>query len=362
MASAGSPQPTSRAYLCWPCRVATQQRQASSLSLWSLRASLRSWTRRRRYVLVVIASCLFVVLAGSACAAVPGPGWTVRSAASPTVFSTVQPELCYQPYESVPACDGYFITATNVGSVASSGLVVVSDVLPAGVIGLGVQGHSAKAYEPGAVEGVGEDVGCSASGRTVTCSYGGPVAPGGVITFHVLVEVTVGVGATLPANHVEVSEAGGASAVGEGVSGTSVGGAPAGFGVTQFSVGAFGPAGERDVLAGAHPATLLTSIAFNSVLETRTQPHSTPLPYVAVAEPKLTSVDLPMGVIGDALAAPRCSAAALIAVACPADTIVGDVGIYGAEGKHDEFPYLYNITPEPGYPAQSSGSTSMKPW
>ena len=309
------------------------------------RSACLGWGGPVRLVLglfVAVVSVLVLVSGVASAGVVVAPGWAVRSVAVPSIFSAGPLASCGE----IGACDGYFVTVTNVGTAASSGVVVINDVLPAGTRGGGVQPHSAKAYEPGSTSGEGETITCAADVEGASCSYEGALAPGGVITVHVLVEVTGGA-TTVAGNHVEVSGGGAGSVFVVGPA-TSAGGPPAGFGVQQLAVGAFSADGEPVTQAGSHPESLLTSVAYNSVLDLRLPGEE----YEQVAEPKLENVDLPMGFIGDALAAPRCSSALLAAGHCPSDTRVGVVGVYSAEVREDEFPLLYNITPEAGYPAQ----------
>jgi hypothetical protein len=306
--------------------------------------------------LVVVAAVVVVAItlavASAALAAAPGPGWAVRSVASPTVFSTepVESEECKHLLKN---CEAYFVTATNVGTVASSGTIVVRDVLPMGVTARKVPEQDARAYEPGNENGQGEEVSCAVGASMVTCSYGGSLAPGGIISFAVDVSVTKEAGGSV-LNHAEVEELGGVGGVvSSGVTGgttpTPVDAAPAVFGVEGFSVGVFGPAGERDVQAGGRPGTVATAITYNTRLDSLGENNA---PYDPSQEPKIESVDLPTGFAGNALATPKCTAAQLADEACPVDTRVGVVDLFRSAGTNDELVYLYNIVPHQGYPAQ----------
>jgi hypothetical protein len=298
--------------------------------------------RGRILLAAVLVLAAASVAAQPASAASAGPGWSIRSTPLPTSLST-------EPTGA--AGQGYFLTIANVGTRASSGTVVIEDTLPAGVEVQSVPSKRARAFEPGNQEG-GERVPCSAtSSTTVRCEYANAVPPGGVI--QVLIEVGVSASAgSAPLNHAEVEEVGGGEAAvarteSPGTLPTSVNAGVAAFGVQSFTVNAFGPAGERDTRAGDHPATVATSIAYNSVLDQELVNS----PYDPVAEPKTETVDLPMGFVGDALSAPRCSEVALAAETCPADTRIGVIGIFKGEPEA-ELLYMYNVTPEAGYPAQ----------
>jgi hypothetical protein len=254
------------------------------------------------------------------------------------------------------------VTATNVGTVASSGPVVVRDVLPAGVEVLAVQEAEARAYEPvNELNETGSPIACESSVSVVTCTDESGVPPGGYVTVHVEVKL-VGTGSMLAANHAEVSEVGGAGAPSAVTEGTGTAPTPVGLGVApagvqQFSLQAFGPAGEREVQAGSHPATIATTIAYNTVLDR--QEYGEESPFDEVAEPKIENVDVPMGFIGDGLAAPRCTLAALAQEECPVDTRIGILGLYHSAGKKNGLFYFYNLVPEAGYPAEF-GFTYLK--
>jgi hypothetical protein len=284
------------------------------------------------------------------------PGWTIRSVALPTDFSNT----------SGPTGNGYFVTATNVGSGASSGRLVVRDALPTDTAVASERfvpeniTVRAEAYNPANPSGgeEGARLPCGNTASSVECTYEGAVQPGGVIMLHIEVELTGTPPSVLSANEAEISEEGGAdapSAVTEGTetAPTPVNGTTAEFGVQYFSVGVFGPSGDREAQAGSHPVTISTAIAYNSHVDLQGAAGSTHLPYDPIAEPKVQNVDLPMGFVGDMLATPRCTAADVAAETCPADTIVGAVGVYKTHGTNTNvFPHLYNVVPEAGYPAE----------
>jgi hypothetical protein len=307
-------------------------------------------------VLVCVVGC-GVIGAGVAFAGV-GPGWTIRSVAVPTDFSD----------KTGPTGNGYFVTATNVGSGASSGALVLRDTLPAGVavaaqelVHAVVRAEAYNPKNPGGGE-EGERLSCSNTASVVECVDGEAVQPGGVIQLHVEVEITGPPPEVLGLNEAEISGGGAASAVTEGAETafTPVNGRVAGFGVQYFSVGAFGAGGERDVQAGSHPVAISTAIAYNTHIDLQGTVGAGLIAYDPVAEPREQNVDLPMGFAGDMLVAPRCSAVDVAAETCPVDTIVGAVGIFKAHGVElNDLPHLYNVVPEAGYPAEF-GFTFLK--
>ncbi len=302
-------------------------------------------------VLLPLAAIAVLALGASPAlaAGTAAPAWSVRSAALPTNFSTEDTAPC----EAREGCDSYVVTVTNVGTRPSVGPVVVKDRLPAGIVAVG--SNIAKEHEP---YGVSNEVDCGVvEPRLVTCGYGGGgVPPGSVIGVRIEVIATAEAAALGEAtNSVEV-EGGGAPAVASSVPGTvanTVNGAAAVFGVQDFAASVLGPEGATDVQAGAHPATVTTSIDYNTL------PHRTGVEieqYYAAQDPKMEIVDLPPGLIGDSLAAERCPASAIQATErfpekCPADSRVGFVTIE-SQGGGEAVSTLYNAVPESGYPAE----------
>jgi hypothetical protein len=291
---------------------------------------------------------LALAAANTALAATPAPSWSVKSIGLPTNFTTTETPECENTSGSSD-CDGYFVTVTNVGSVPSSGTITIKDVVPQGMEILKVPSKYALAYTPGEGELGGELISCGRTTTTATCSYESAVPPAGVIEFFVAVSVTGNTGPE-PLNQVEVEGGGANPAKSEepGTEPTPIATALPEFGVQNFTLEAFGPSGERDLQAGDHPSMIATGIAYNTVLD---QEYPDSAPYDAVREPKSEIVNLPIGFIGNALSAPRCSEVALAAFQCPADTRVGVVGIFKGEPRA-ELLDLYNVTPENDYPAQ----------
>jgi hypothetical protein len=78
------------------------------------------------------------------------------------------------------------------------------------------------------------------------------------------------------------------------------------------------------------------------------------LSYLSVQEPKTEIVDLPLGFIGDPLAAAECPESVLqktevLPGRCPAASVVGEILI--EQGPESERAFIYNVVPEAGYPA-----------
>jgi uncharacterized repeat protein (TIGR01451 family) len=266
---------------------------------------------------IIVAASLGV---SCAVAASSGPGWLVSSIAEPTNFYPGQ-------------TDRYLVRVTNIGTAASTGTLTISDSLPAGVTGGPVR----------------SEFGAVAPGQTVTI-------PVGVLVGSQLTE-----GQTIPGNGVTVS-GGGAPSVSVLGAPTPVVSTPAAFGIDDFEFRADDAAGGLDTLAGDHPESLSTNIHFDSRIN---GVHLT-----ATEEVKDVIVELPLGFVGDELAAPRCPEDELDvsepgATDCPANTRIGLVAIEGsggyAENAKGGVTGLYDLVPEHGYPAEFGFTYLSKP-
>ena len=309
----------------------------------------------------VVLAALVISLAGSATsasAASGGPVWAIQSVALPTNFSAGDTKGC----EEAPGskCDTYVVTATNIGATSASAEsasgegITVKDQLHGEIA---VESIKAEARQPG---GNGGDeniyVGCTEpSALSVKCeTFGSPLAPGDVLTIAIHVIVT-GTGAASVTNTAEV-EGGGATPAATSepttVANTVNGEAPS-FGVQDFSVGVYGPNGAKDIQAGDHPAALTTTLDYTTKSNFTGPTALGGLTILAVQEPKTEIVDLPLGFVGDPLAAAQCPESEVLGSAqvsdCPADSQVGVVGIEKEETV--TLVKVYNIVPEPGYPA-----------
>ena len=256
------------------------------------------------------------------------------------------------------ASDRYTVTAVNMGTRAAEGETVIKDELPAGVVAVNAT------IEEGVLRSARECTRVVVGAVTsVTCKYAGTVAPGRELVVTIgLARVSSSLTGSL-VNEARVSGGGAAEAATSESSPVNVG--PAAFGIDQLRFETDGPAGEPVLQAGAHPSAVTTAIRFNNVL-------SNYLPGVGrdrlepkvVQEVRVLSVDLPLGFVGDPLAAARCPEIDLTdqegslgegghpRTLCPAASIVGTLSLIWHGGEHQEpFP-VYNVDPEPGYPAE----------
>jgi uncharacterized repeat protein (TIGR01451 family) len=285
-----------------------------------------------------------------ALAAVSGPGWSISSLAQPTSFVVGG------------AADMYEVTVTNVGDGPTEGAVTISDTLPRGVRLVSIGAHELAR---------GEEFGCFPSGSAPRCVDETPVSAGDTLVVAIRVEVT--------------SEAEAASVCGERLcvvnSATVAGGhalsvstrepltmptpvervageARESFGIATAGMEAGNDLGASDTQAGDHPYSFTTTLHTNTEI-----PNGGELAR-PVADLKDVVIDLPLGFVGDPFAAQRCTEAQLLVgggTGCPLASRVGTVLYYDGSGVHatvsgtpafHEVSALYNMVPEPGYPAQ----------
>ncbi len=306
------------------------------------------------WLYLVLLAALVISLAGtvSSASATAEPVWAIKSVALPTNFSTGDSKNCE---ESQGKCDTYLVTATNIGTSAADGeTITVRDQLPPGIVVKAISKDVV--VEPGK-EDYETGVQCSEEpgASSVQCkTFGGPLAPGDALVVAIEVIVT-GAGAASVTNVAEV-EGGGASPVATSepstVANTVNEEAPS-FGVQDFSVGVYGSDGLGDAQAGDHPGALTTTLDYTT--ESDFNASYPGLFFLAVQEPKNEIVDLPLGFVGDPLAAAQCPESTLLGSnggfykPCPADTQVGVAEIEFE--KTATLVKVYNVVPEPGYPA-----------
>jgi len=312
---------------------------------------------------------LFAVGTGSAVAgtAVPAPSFSVQSLAVPSVFSAAQNPGCLtaihhtlNPGETLE-CDVYQVVVRNVGGAASDGSpVTIVDTLPAGLAVVAIGLHVG--YENAGPRD------CVVTAGGVRCVFPEAVVPGRLLVLQIQVTVAAGFqeGAV---NTVNVS-GGGAAPASTSVQG-AVGAVP--FGVSAFS---FDPVEVDDApatQAGAHPNDLAAAIALDTVLRRgpQTPPQGEPLVGIGVQDVRDVVVDLPMGFVGSALAAPTCTLAQLTGHAPPepegqgaygcatSDTRIGRITTLPTNSVARADNGLFNIAPEPGIAAQFGFSDTL---
>ncbi|MEX0972953.1 MAG: hypothetical protein WDZ46_06810, partial [Solirubrobacterales bacterium] len=258
-----------------------------------------------------LALCLGAGLGALALApagALAAPAWEVKSTHGPQHFE--------------PGGVGQYVIETyNVGDAASSGTLVVTDTLPAGVTVTAVGG-------PGwFCSGVGTGI--------VTCQRGDSIPAGSepepsyqrgaVPVIRITVAVDRGPGT---ADNVAKASGGGAAAAASDRDPTVFSATPAGFGIVPGSFAADAFAGSQRAAAaerqaGSHPFEL--RVGFDLNLKLTSDELGT---YTEPDENMRTNVTrLPRGFVGNPEATPRCSAAQLESEACPIASQVGAIDL-----------------------------------
>jgi hypothetical protein len=297
---------------------------------------------------------IFVVLSVTmttvAVAASPGPGWSIRSIAQPTNFSS-------------GGHDSYALLVSNVGGTptATGATVTISDVLPEHVHALanGISG-----------EDLSNGNGLSCTSVPLQCVTAN-VESGDVL----LVTIKVSVEEGTRKSTCEVSSPGACN-----IASVAGGGAPsmstteqttfsseqAPFGIQGFAFQAFDSDGLPSTQAGGHPYMLATNFDFTT--DENGEEDYTP------QEVKDIIVDLPPGFVGNPQTLPRCPLSSLLLnsniTACPPGSKIGTVVFQAAPGPGhfrtserslQETTSVYNLDPEPGFPAEFGFTFLGKP-
>jgi uncharacterized repeat protein (TIGR01451 family) len=263
------------------------------------------------------------------------PAWSITSIHGPT---NLVPGSAAQ----------YVLVVSNIGTAASFEPIEVTDALPSGVTATAIENA------PGSLSG--SPWSCTLA--TVTCTSTAPVKAGFFVKEIVLkvhVASTVVEGQQL-VNKVMVSGGGAVACGGSGQplcasaseSATVSASAPS-SGVQSLTAGLIGAGGAPYTQAGGHPYEANASFEFNT--------HNTKsgYPYPVGGEPKNVVVQLPAGLVGNPLAAAsQCPVGALQTATCSRESQVGVIDV-GQEGEFlpvDTNVPVYNLVPEPGYPAE----------
>jgi hypothetical protein len=282
-------------------------------------------------VFVTVLCVALSLFAVSALAVTPEPGWSIRSVAQPTNLS---------PSNG----DEYVLIVTNVGSLPTPAAapVTISDTLPAGVHAMGISG-----------EEVAEERGLTCDLVPLQC-VGTSIPAGGTVIVKIFLAIEEK--ATVLGSFNTASVSGGGAPAVTTTEPTSFSSAPAPFAIQSFALQAFEADGSSSTQAGGHPSTLATNLYFTS--------NDIGLEGFPPEEVKDVIVDLPPGLVGDPEATPKCPLYALLQNSgltdCPPASRVGTIVFEAAPdafrasegGVHSETTAIYNMDPEPGFPAE----------
>jgi hypothetical protein len=307
--------------------------------------ALKPWQRfavmRPVVALAVVASCAGA-MAASAWAG--EPWWHLSMGARPSILP--------------PQAGGrgrLLLVAFNLGDAPTSGPVMLSDVLPAGLTATAVAGT---AQRTGFVEESADPrVTCAlVSASSVSCTFEGVLEP--FERLEVIVWVSrIETAASSEENLVSVS---GGSAREASISrAVSYGEGPVSFGVEpgSYEQEPEEEGGAPDSQAGSHPFQLTTTLRLNETAERPFQP----------ALPRGLQFDLPAGFVGDAQATQQCSYSQFTTLTelggrpvnlCATDTAVGVSMQEFVTGQPPQALFssepvpVFNLTPARGEPAR----------
>ncbi len=307
--------------------------------------------RRPVLSLLALAGCCLLPV-GAASATIPAAGLTVQIFPTPTNFSAGDDAYCEANSSNDMFCrDAYRVTVTNAGD-ASTGEnpITIKDVLPAGV----TPGEIAFQWSGGRTENYGafgEE--CEAVGGSAQCRWPDPLGPDETLEMVVYTSVGPSAGATLT-DTASVS-GGGAPEASASVQNTN-GGPASLFGLSAFEAFTTAADGRPDTQAGSHPYEFSNTIDLNNGI--RRGPFNYEVDDTSIHDIKDVVVDLPLGFLGSAVAAPQCTLAQLsspstggVTTGCPADTRVGNI-FTEPQGAGGVDSGLYNMVPEHGVVAE----------
>lgn len=290
---------------------------------------------------VLISGSTFVQVGTADATQGPAAGLRVTVTPQPTTFSPARAAEC-EPETGGGAftCDRYLISVRNEGAAPTDGSpITITDTLPTALTPVGF----AEAIGEGNFENIGLP-GLSCELSSVTCTYEGALAPGHVIATVLLVKTGSSAEGETLTDSVTV-EGGGAPAV-QVASPTRVAATPSPFAFQEFTMNPYGADGAIDARAGAHPASLTTSLTLTTALANV---------YAPSEPPKVLSTILPVGQIGDPQATPGCLEQFVRNEQCPLNTRVGTIDVElseaGSTAAVEALP-LFNVIPQTGYAAE----------
>jgi hypothetical protein len=256
------------------------------IGFWPVRARWVAGSRRLLFFVPVLVLVFFAFSISSAFAS--SPWWQLSSRALPTVLA--------ENGEGVVD-----VTAVNMGDAETTGPVTLSDRLPAGVTVQSVEFFAT----PFLNSSINIGFVCTNTSEVVSCVYPQPFFSEHLpqISLHVhpyenlemRIKVKVEVGATSGESHAGVT--GGEAPEATLSEELQVGSTPAGFGVENLEVRPEEEGGGIDEQAGSHPFQLSTKVDLNQSGDPAKPP----------ALLRNVKVNLPPGMIGNAVALPQCS-------------------------------------------------------
>ncbi len=328
--------------------------------------------------IVLAVGCLSALLASPVLAAPPAAGWTIHSFAAPNGFSEANNAGCEVGAAfTVERCDTYQVTVRSAGSLAEDGSpITLTDNLPPGM-----NVHKIEFFWSGLPR---EDGGpyydlalshfCNTS--TVSCRLSTselelpPVAPDD--TLRMVISVTVNPGTSGVLTNTATVSGGGAPEASTSARNPITSMAPT-FGVTGLGSFMTGLDGAPDTQAGDHPYEFTSRVDLASTFRIPPDNNVGTVGLTSVQDVKDVAIDLPLGFLGSALAAPQCTLAQLSSGGagafqreggCPPDTVIGHIRTEPLDsvtaGPTSVDGFLFNMVPEHGVVAELGFSDGLR--
>jgi hypothetical protein len=334
-----------------PLRRRIGRRPARPLDLSSPRAILA--------ILAFLASAfaLTLFIAVQAQAAPPStPAFAVHSFGIPTNFTTGTSADCQKSFSAeITLCDSYQITVPDIGATRTNGgAITISDTLPPGVEAKFVR----FSLTPPATEPEFRSNACTLV--PLRCKFQHEEFEGkertGILKpdefLEMQVTVAVKAGTTGPLINTATVSGGGVTTPVTATSTNEVSEVGAPFKANLFS-SITAPDGSIETQAGGRPYEFTTRLDMNTVI--RKGPESRGeegaggiVTSTSTEDLKDAVVDLPLGLIGSATAAPTCRFAQLASIAgCPPDSAVGVIYTEPTSIARVN-SLIYNMLPEKG--------------
>jgi hypothetical protein len=305
----------------------------------------RSAAFRLSLLLVAAFVTLFDFASPASAAVRASPAWSIQTVAQPTGFSSTDNARCEAESNRAGKrfkCDRYSVLITNRGTVASSGQITVTGVLPTGVTTAMTPGNE-RAWT--CSEGAGQS--------QFVCTTEGTVSP---LTAAIPIEVPVSVSSSAVGPlHSEIKVSGGGTVLSShNQISNPLSAELEPFAINDFNASALNQAGELSTQAGSHPGSLTTDFEVPSAFSVDGE--GDPATAHPVQFIKQIVAELPAGLIGDARATPTCPLSGINnhieqLAECPPSTRVGSLVNIGASGLETELA-IFNMTPEHGYAAE----------
>lgn len=259
------------------------------------------------------------------------------------------------------------VTVTNLGDAPADGTstpITITDEMPAGVVATGVEAFAGYEDRDGPVPCAVE------TGSRISCTFENQLPSYEGIEVEVFVSLPGEPPAAGAAGTVTVSGGNGPTASSEQPVEASP--APVPFGIERFSVQAEEEGGEPTSQAGAHPFQLTTTLQFNSGAPLAGGLRQGGRPVEQPGMPRNLRFPLPPGLIGNAVAMPKCSMNDFLARVgggggnkCSDGSAVGVASVTFAEpellGLQRRAIPVFNLAPGIGEPARFGFTVNTSP-